>query len=431
MSGSRILFIVTGSIAAAKACDVLSKLVQRGHQVRCVATGSALRFVGPATFEGLTGHPVLADLFAPGAALEHINLTRWADAVLVCPATANTLNRLAAGLADDLPGALFLARDASKPWLAVPAMNPAMWSHPATRAAVDRLRAWGVRFTSVGEGRTACGEMGEGRMAETPEILAAFEEVLARPARRLRVLVTAGGTAEPVDAVRVLTNRSTGATGALVATHLRRRGHEVKLLRARGSARPEEVVPAEEFESFGDLDAALGRNLGLGRYDAVIHAAAVSDFAVELVAAPGAVQSPGGGKLDAEAPPLLRLRRHPKLVDSLRQRSPTPLRVVAFKLTAGAKEAEAREAVRRLFEHSGADLVVHNDTEANAGHGAFPSRILAPDGSVAADCPDRAALAAELARMLEKMPDLRADAAPGSSTAWFSHRKSEIQNRKS
>src|ERR1700689_3067871 len=133
MSGSRIVFIVTGSIAAYKACDAVSRLVQRGPRVRAVATGAALRFVGTATLEGLTGEPVLTDLFQPGAALEHINLTRWADLVVVCPATAHTLNRFAAGLADDLAGALFLAHDRTKPFLVAPAMNPAMWSHPATQ----------------------------------------------------------------------------------------------------------------------------------------------------------------------------------------------------------------------------------------------------------------------------------------------------------
>ena len=214
MSGSNLLFIITGSIAGYKACEVVSRLVQRGHRVRCVATASALKFVGPATLEGLTGSPVLSDLFESSRALDHITLTRWADAVVVCPVTANTINRLAAGLADDLPGALFLAHDRSKPWLVAPAMNPAMWAHPATMAAVGKLRSWGVRFVPVGEGRTACGETGEGRLAEPDVIVAAVEAALARPARKLRVLVTAGGTAEPVDGVRVLTNTSTGATGA-------------------------------------------------------------------------------------------------------------------------------------------------------------------------------------------------------------------------
>ena len=178
MSGSNLLFVFTGSIAGYKACEAVSQLVQRGHAVRVAATGPARRFVGAATLEGLTGRPVLGDLFAPGAAMEHINLTRWAALTIVCPATANTLNRLAAGLADDLPGALFLARDPAKPFLAAPAMNPAMWAHPATVASVQRLREWGVRFLPVGQGRTACGEVGAGRLAEPAAIVAAVEAAL-------------------------------------------------------------------------------------------------------------------------------------------------------------------------------------------------------------------------------------------------------------
>jgi phosphopantothenoylcysteine decarboxylase/phosphopantothenate--cysteine ligase len=333
--------------------------------------------------------------------LEHINLTRWADAVIVCPATANTINRLAAGLADDLPGALFLAHDRKKPWLIAPAMNPAMWSHPATVAAVEKLRGWGVRFLPVGQGHTACGEVGEGRLAEPPVIVAAVEAALARPARRLRVLVTSGGTAEPIDGVRVLTNTSTGATGALLAEHFTRCGHEVVLLRARNAVRPAVAVREEVFGSFAELDAALTRLLGAEGYDAVIHAAAVSDFGVEAIETDGGVQPAGSGKIGSESLSLLRLRRLPKLVDTLRERSSGPLRVVAFKLTVGAEADAAAEAVRGLFAHARADFVVHND--AQAAHGAageFPADIYRPDGSVAAHCASRQTLAVSLEELL-------------------------------
>lgn len=400
MSGSDLLFIVTGSIACYKACDAISQLVQRGHRVRVVATEAALKFVGRATFEGLTGKPPLTDLFESGSALEHIHLTRRADAVIVCPATANTLNRLAAGLADDLPGALFLAHDRAKPWLVAPAMNPAMWTHPATVAAVDKLKSWGVRFVPVGDGGTACGEVGEGRLAEPELIVAAIEAMLARPVRRLRVLVTAGGTAEPIDGIRVLANTSTGATGAGIAAHLVRCGHEVVLLRATTAARPDAPCREEIFGSFNELDEALGRLLGAEQFDAVIHAAAVSDFGVEVVSTPGGLQSADAGKLDSWSSPLLRLHPNPKLVDSLRERSPSPLRVVAFKLTRGADAAGAREAVRGLFARSGADLVVHNDLAARAAGGAFPADLHRPDGTLERHCATRAELAAALEQWL-------------------------------
>src|SRR5471032_2824419 len=152
MSGANILFIFTGSIACYKACDAISRLVQRGHRVRTVATEAALHFVGAATLEGLTHEKVATDLFEPGAALDHIQLARWADATIVCPATAHTLNRVAAGLGDDLAGALVLAHEWTKPLLFAPAMNPAMWSHPATVAAVAQLKTWGARFIDVGTG---------------------------------------------------------------------------------------------------------------------------------------------------------------------------------------------------------------------------------------------------------------------------------------
>ena len=410
MSGSNILFVFTGSIAGFKACEAVSQLVQRGHRVRTVATSAALRFTGAATLEGLTGAPVLTDMFAPGAALEHINLTRWADIVIVCPATANTLNRFAAGLADDLAGALFLAHDRVKPFLIAPAMNPAMWRHPATLAAVERLRNWGVSFLPVNEGRTACGETGEGRLAEPAEIVAAVEAALARPARRLRVLVTSGGTAEPIDGVRVLTNTSTGRTGAGLAEHLARRGHDVVLLRARTAVPARAGVREETFFTFADLDAALVRLLGAEHFDAVIHAAAVGDFGVEAVVAGGETRPPGRAKLESGAGPvMLRLHTQPKLVDALRSRSRNPrLIVVAFKLTAGAGRAEAGAAVETLFARSGADIIVHNDLAGRSEGEDFPATIHQPDGVPVVRCATRPELAARLEeRLLSVQPILQ------------------------
>jgi phosphopantothenoylcysteine decarboxylase/phosphopantothenate--cysteine ligase len=366
-----------------------------------VATPSALKFVGAATLEGLTGRPVLCDLFQPGAALEHINLTRWADAVVVCPATAHTLNRLAAGLADDLAGALFLAHDRAKPFLVAPAMNPAMWQHPATQDAVEKLGRWGVRFIPVGEGRTACGETGEGRLAEPADILAAVASALARPARRLRVLVTSGGTAEPVDGVRTLTNASSGRTGAQVAARLARAGHDVLLLRARHSAAAPAGCRRAEFSSFADLDAALTHLLASEPFDAVIHAAAVSDFGIAAIELAGERRPAGRGKLGSAAAPVLHLHPHPKLVDSLRARSTNPaLQVVAFKLTRGEDAAAVRQAVAALFAHSGADYVVHNDLARRTDAEDFPATLYAADGRRPEECATRTALADALERVL-------------------------------
>lgn len=181
MSNPNVLFLLTGSIACYKACAVISRLTQSGVTVQTAATPAALKFVGAATLEGLSGRPVFSDVFEPGRALEHIELARAADLAVVCPATANTLNKLAAGLADDAVGTLFLAWELkTKPWLVAPAMNAMMWEHPATVASLARLRDFGVRVIDPVEGPHACGEGGSGRMAESEQITAAVLAALPR-----------------------------------------------------------------------------------------------------------------------------------------------------------------------------------------------------------------------------------------------------------
>lgn len=176
----QLLFQLTGSIACFKACELISRLAKRGIAVQTVASAGALRFVGAATLEGLTGRTPFTDLYEAGRTMDHIRLARWANAALLCPATANSLNRLAAGLADDAIGALFLAWELGrKPYLIAPAMNATMWDHPATRASRERLAGHGARLLPVGDGRLACGEQGEGRLLEVDElekqVLAALE----------------------------------------------------------------------------------------------------------------------------------------------------------------------------------------------------------------------------------------------------------------
>lgn len=398
---SQILVILTGSIACYKACEVVSQLVQRGHRVRTVATKSALQFVGATTLEALTGEKVASELFAEGEALDHIGLERWADLVVVCPATAHLLNRMAAGLADDLAGALLLAHDWKKPLLIAPAMNPMMWSHPATMASAEKLCGWGARLVAPGNGRTACGEAGEGRLAEPKVVVDAIEAILVQPLRRLRLLITSGGTAEPIDGVRVLTNTSTGATGAALAAHFAQRGHGVALVRAR-SAQPAPAACREAlFTTVAELDAQLGQLLGGENFDAVIHAAAVGDFAIEAVEVGGVVRAPGEGKLDSDIAPTLRLRKNPKLLDALRTRSRNPaVKVVAFKLTRGADSERVRAAVRSLLRGGAADYVVHNDLAARADSGPFPADIWDAAGSIVERCPDRDAIGPALEKLL-------------------------------
>lgn len=168
----RLLCLLSGSISCYKACFAISRLAQAGIEIQTVATPAALQFVGRATLEGLTGRPVFTDLWEPGRAMDHIDLARWADLALVAPATANTINRLAAGLADDPIGTLFLAWELDKkPWWVAPAMNAAMLAHPTTQAALQKLDALGIRVLPTGQGALACGEEGAGRLLEPEQLV--------------------------------------------------------------------------------------------------------------------------------------------------------------------------------------------------------------------------------------------------------------------
>lgn len=170
---SKFLLKLSGSIAAFKACALLSLLVREGHEVQTVASRSALQFIGTATLEGLSGRPVLTELFEPGKQMDHIYLNRWADAVLFCPATAQSINALAAGAGgDSLLTTFFLAHDFSKPYFVAPAMNQAMYAHPATQRSMALLQSWGVKIIEGEAGLQACGESGMGRMAEPDDIYA-------------------------------------------------------------------------------------------------------------------------------------------------------------------------------------------------------------------------------------------------------------------
>lgn len=173
----KILFQLSGSIAAYKSCFAISRLVQEGHEVRVACTTNALKFVGEATLEGLTGQSVFLDTHARGRMMDHIHLAKWADLAILAPASANTLNRLAAGLSDDVVGALFLAFDLkAKPYWAAPAMNQQMWKHPATQAGLARLQSFGVRMLTAEDGHQACGDVGAGRMIEAEEIVSAVND---------------------------------------------------------------------------------------------------------------------------------------------------------------------------------------------------------------------------------------------------------------
>lgn len=290
---ARILLGVSGGIAAYKAVELIRLATAAGHSVRVIQTPASLNFVGRATFEGVTGAPVLVDEFEPDpvrgafpgdaasdhSPISHLELVARADVLVIAPASANTLAKLAGGLADNLLTTAALANTA--PLVVAPAMNSRMYEHPATRANLELLRSRGARVVDPGSGRLASrGEWGVGRLAEPAEILAAVEEVLSQYTPRsldgLRVLVTAGGTREPIDSVRFIGNRSSGRMGLALAEEATRRGADVTLVAANVTIPPPQGVEAVAVETTAELDAAVRERFP--GTDVLIMAAAPADF---------------------------------------------------------------------------------------------------------------------------------------------------------
>lgn len=371
---------MTGSIACYKACQVISRLVQNNCEVQVVATPSALKFVGNATLEGLSGKPVISDMYAMGNVMDHIHLMRWADLIIVAPATANFINKAAQGCGDDLVQTLFLAHDFKKPFMIAPAMNTSMYSHPVTQKSIAALKEIGLDILETASGVLACGEQGYGKLLEPDLILNAVLEALSKtksstetessskifPAKtdKIRVLVTAGGTQEPIDTVRVISNLSSGRTGIAIAEYMTEMGFDVTLLQAHGSAKSNHVTHRDVFLSFASLDEKIKHYLAEENFSYVIHAAAVSDYSVDSIEADGKNYQPFDlKKLSSDVDTMsIHLKRNHKIVDCLKEYSKNKnIKVVAFKLTSHASAEEKKAAVEKLFKNSHADWVVHND----------------------------------------------------------------------
>jgi phosphopantothenoylcysteine decarboxylase/phosphopantothenate--cysteine ligase len=368
----RVLLGVSGGIAAYKAADVVSRLRQAGAEVRVVLTAAAARLVAPATFEALSGRPVFTDLFAPAAegwAIPHVALAEWADRAAVAPATADTLAKLALGLADDFLSTALLAFPG--PVVLAPAMNRFMWSHPAVQENVRRLGERGCRVVGPGFGHLAEEAGGWGRMADPGRIVA---EVLAAggppraelptpPLAGVGVLVTAGPTWEAVDPIRGLTNRSSGRMGWALAAAARDRGARVTLVSGPvdepdpGGVRVVRVLSALEMERAVRSAAAECR--------VVVAAAAVADWRPADVS-PVKLKKAGAGEEWT-----LRLVRNPDILAGLGREKDGRL-LVGF---AAESEGGLAEARRKLAEKN-LDLVVYNDVSA---FGAEQSRIVVLD----------------------------------------------------
>ena len=311
---ARILLGITGGISAYKAVELARLAIKAGHSVRVVQTPASARFVGAATFEGITGAPVLSEEFEadpargafPGdpapdhAPISHLELVRRADCYAIVPASANTIAKLANGLADNLLTSAALASTA--PLVVAPAMNDKMWRHPATQANVETLRLRGATIVPPGEGMLASkGEWGEGRLAEPPEVLAAIEGAIAPPTLKgVRVLVSAGGTREPIDSVRYVGNRSSGRMGFAVADEAARRGADVTVVAANVSLPRSHAVHYVDVETAAELERATTD--AFERADVLIMAAAVADFR-PAEAADTKIKKSGRDRLELELEP--------------------------------------------------------------------------------------------------------------------------------
>lgn len=278
LAGRHIVLGVCGSIASYKAADVASKLVQAGAVVDVILTDAATKFVAPLTFRSLTGRGVFTDMYDPQSRLaeEHVALARAAEAVLIAPASATTIARLAHGLADDMLALTVLATTA--PVVIAPAMDAQMWAHPATRANVETLRARGVTFAGPAEGRLASGHSGAGRLVETQVLLDALDGLLTRAGDLAgrRIVVSAGGTQEPIDPVRFIGNRSSGKMGIAIAEAARDRGASVTLVAGSVSAPVPSGVERIDVRTTAEMARAVA--CATERCDALIMAAAPADF---------------------------------------------------------------------------------------------------------------------------------------------------------
>ena len=335
---TRILLGVTGGIAAYKSPDLVRRLIERGAEVQVVMTAGAQKFVTPLCFQAVSGRPPRTDLWdtAAEAAMGHIELARWAQIVLIAPASADFMARLAHGRADDLLSTLCLATEA--PLILAPAMNRVMWSNPATQANLATLVSRGMRFLGPASGNQACGEVGTGRMWE-PKLLA--DSVLEAPANAgllagMNVLITAGPTRERLDPVRYLTNRSSGKMGFAVAAAAREAGAHVTLVTGPVSLPTPPGITRINVESARDMYAAVHRQVADA--DVFIAAAAVADFQPVSVAKQKIKKQGGSVKLELEPAP--------DIVKSVADMAKRPF-VVGFAAETNDVEVNARSKLKR------------------------------------------------------------------------------------
>jgi len=356
MRGNSVLLIIGGGIAAYKSLELIRRLKERGATVRAILTKAGAEFVTPLSVGSLTGEKVFTDLFSltDEAEMGHIQLSRSADLVVVAPATADLMAKLANGHASDLASTALLATD--KPVLMAPAMNVRMWNHPATQRNLATLKADGTIFIGPDDGEMACGEYGPGRMADPLEIVAAVQNALAMPGplSGVKALVTAGPTQEPLDPVRYLANRSSGKQGYAIADALTHAGAETILVSGPVSIAPPSRVKLIRVETAREMLAACESVLPV---DVAVCAAAVADWRPET-AANGKIKKSAGAP-----PPSVALAANPDILATLSKGARRPSLVIGFAAETDNVIQHAQEKRAR----KGCDWIVANDVSPGTG----------------------------------------------------------------
>lgn len=363
LKNKSILLIISGGIAAYKSLELIREIRRAGGSVRAIVTAGGAQFVTPLSVSALTEQPVYTDLWSlkDESEMGHIRLSREADLIVVAPASADLLAKMANGLADDLATTTLLAADKSV--LVAPAMNHRMWSHPATQANIAILRARGVRQVGPTLGEMACNETGWGRMAEPLDILRAIEEYFeqTQDLRGRRALVTSGPTFEPLDPVRFLGNRSSGKQGHAIAAALAARGAQVTLVSGPVALADPPGVTTVHVETAVEMLAACEAALPV---DIAVCAAAVADWRAADVAADKI-------KKTAKGAPTLALQENPDILATLARHAKRPALVIGFAAETGSLLAQARGKLRA----KGCDWLVANDVAGGAVFGADDNHV--------------------------------------------------------
>jgi phosphopantothenoylcysteine decarboxylase / phosphopantothenate---cysteine ligase len=397
LADKRILLGVTGGIAAYKSADLVRRLQDRGATVRVVMTAGAQEFVRPLTFQALSGNPVHTDLLDPAAeaAMGHIELAKWADVILIAPASASVLAKLAAGIAEDLLTTLCLASEA--PLVLAPAMNQAMWCHPATQANVQILQSRGVTLLGPDAGSQACGDVGPGRMLEPLAIVDGLVDLVApeQPLAGKKVTITAGPTREALDPVRYLSNHSSGKMGFAIAAAAARAGAEVTLIAGPVRLATPAGVKRVDVVSTDDMLAAAEQ--AADDCDLFIAAAAVVDFRPAVVAAQKIKKDDGN---DSD---VLQLVKNPDIVATIAARSDKRPFVVGF----AAETENVTEHAEGKLARKNLDMIVANDvSDPEGGFNSDRNAVIVIDRSGQQPLP--AALKTELAAELIELIAARA-----------------------